>query len=188
MSTRVKGAVLLARRAFVVDEHGEAAWQKVVEALSPDARSQIEGSVLTSSWYPFELNEELDKAIVKVVGAGDPSIFKAIGARSARQNLGGPHRDFLVPGDPQQFLAKTEVIYSFYYDQGHRTYEETGPRSGVMTTYDAETFSHTDCLTVIGWYEEALKMCGAREVAIEEVTCRARSGEFCRYEIRFEMG
>jgi hypothetical protein len=188
MSTRVKGAVLLARRAFVVDEHGEPAWQKVLEALSADARGQFERSILTSSWYPFELNEELDRAIVRIVGGGDPDIFKVIGARSARQNLGGPHRDFLVPGDPQQSLAKTEMIYSFYYDQGHRTYEATGPCSGVMTTHEAETFSHTDCLTVIGWYEEALKMCGAREVSMEEPTCRARGGEFCRYEIRFEMG
>ena len=54
--------------------------------------------------------------------------------------------------------------------------------SDFRYAYDAETFSVPDCLTVIGWYKEALRMCGASKVTIEEVAYRARGDEFCRYE------
>ena len=185
MSTRVKGAVLLARGAFVRDEFGEAAWKRVVEGTSEGARRVLGGSILSASWYPFQVNQELDEAILKVVGRGDRSIFKKLGAWSARQNLSGAHKSFLAPGDPQAFLARTGSIYRSYYDQGHRTYEASGPTSGVMTTYDAGTFSANDCLTVVGWYEEALTMCGARDVVIAEQSCRASGAPQCRYQLRW---
>jgi hypothetical protein len=185
MSTRVKGAVLLSRSAFVREELGDAAWKRVLERTSANTRKLLGGTILSASWYPFSANQELDEAIVEVVGRGDRSIFKKIGAWSARQNLSGAHRAFLTPGDPQAFLARTSAIYRSYYDQGHRTYEKSGPTSGVMATYEAETFSADDCLTVIGWYEEALGMCGAREVVIVEQSCRANGAPQCRYQVHW---
>jgi len=47
-------------------------------------------------------------------------------------------------------MEMTDSIYDFYYDTGERKFEATGDNSGVMTTYGAETFSQTDCMTVIG--------------------------------------
>lgn len=183
MTTKVKGAVLLARCGLVKQEFGAQAWQEVLDSLPAEDREALTGPLLTASWYPFELNQRLDAAIVATVGKGEPKIFEAIGARSARDNLSGPHRAFLTAGDPQRFMSGADRIYKFYYDTGYRTYEATGPGSGVITTYEAETFSHTDCLTVIGWYKEALAMCGASGVEVREVACRARGDEFCRYEL-----
>jgi len=59
--------------------------------------------------------------------------------------------------------------------------------SGIMTTHDAETFSVPDCLTVVGWYRETLKMCGAKNVEMEEETCRAKGGPYCRYRVQWEI-
>lgn len=182
MPTQVKGAVILARRAFVREEFGEDAWKRLLETLPESDRELLDGFILTASWYPFELNERLDAAIVEQLGAGDLAIFESIGSWSAKKNLAGPHKTFLTPGSPKRFMEMTDRIYNFYYDTGEREFESTGERSGVMTTYGAETFSATDCLTVVGWYREALKMCGASEVTIEEVACRARGDDHCRYE------
>lgn len=88
-------------------------------------------------------------------------------------------------GDPQAFMKKAEVIYRFYYDVGHREYEQTGENEGTLTTYDAETFSGVDCATVIGWYKEALAMCGANNPRVEEVHCRARGDDVCEYRVRW---
>ncbi len=186
MTTEVKGAVILARRAFVREEFGDEAWQQVLTALPESERQQLDGFILTATWYPFSLNERLDAAIVEQLGGGDKAIFESIGAWSAKKNLAGPHRTFLTPGDPARFMTMTDRIYDFYYSTGHREFEPTGPNDGVMTTHGAETFSETDCLTVIGWYKEALKMCGATAVEIEETACRARGDEFCRYRFRWQ--
>ena len=183
MPTQVKGAVILARRAFVREEFGKVAWDRLLETLPDADRELLDGFILTASWYPFALNERLDAAIVEQLGAGDSAIFESIGAWSAKKNLAGPHKTFLTPGSPHRFMEMSDRIYDFYYDTGERKFESTGEGSGIMTTYGAETFSETDCMTVIGWYKEALRMCGATKVTIEEVACRARGDDYCRYEL-----
>lgn len=183
MAIKVKGAAILARRTFVTDEYGEGAWAKILATLSEEDREELEGTMLASTWHPFELNDRLDSAIVEVLGEGGKEIFESIGRASARQNLEGPHRAFAARRDPAWFLSATDRIYDFYYDKGHRTYEATGPKSGVITTFDSETFSETDCLTVIGWYKEALEMCGVSTVEMVEEACRAKGDSTCRYRI-----
>jgi predicted hydrocarbon binding protein len=179
----VKGAALLSRRSFARNVYGEGSWRKILDTLSDEDRRELQGAILASTWHSFELNQRLDAAIVEILGKGDKQIFEQIGRWSAKQNLTGPHKAFAARRDVRRFLSATDRIYDLYYDTGNRTYEETGPRSGVITTYEAETFSETDCLTVVGWYKEALEMCGATDVEIVEESCRARGGEACRYRV-----
>lgn len=186
MSAKVKGTTLKARKTFVLEEFSENAWQQVLDALPEEDREILGEKIPPASWHDFELNRRLDQAIVDVLGYGDVKIFEVIGAWSARVNLSGPHRAFVKHGDPAQLMAATRVIYDYYYDVGKRTWEAKSPTSGVMTTYDAKTFSEPDCMTVVGWYKEALKMCNAKKVAIEETHCRARGDDFCRYNISWE--
>ncbi len=183
---KIKGVVIHSRIEFVKDNFGEESWKKVLDSLPDEDQHLLTDLLLKAQWYPFEIGDRLDKAIVEVLGEGDNKIFEMIGAKSAKRNLLKEHKSFLTPGDPQAFMAKTPVIYKSYYDSGRREYRQTGPNSGVMTTYDAETFSVPDCLTVIGWYKEALRMCGARNVKVIEEECRALGGECCRYSLSWE--
>ncbi len=180
---KVKGNILKARAAFVTDEFGEEAWARVLAALPEEDRRILGTTIANVAWYPFETGKHLDAAIVEVLGRGNTGVFEKIGRASARENLGGVHSQFLQPGDPQAFMKKASMIYRFYYDVGHRTWEPTGPTSGVLTTYDAETYSSADCATVVGWYKEALGMCGAKQASVVEETCRARGGDHCRYRV-----
>jgi len=184
---KIRGVVLHARKEFVKEHFGEKAWEKVLNVLPAEDQESLRGIVLSAQWYPFKLGEHVDEAIVDVLGGGDAKVFERIGAKSAERNLSKEHRSFLSPGDPQAFMKKAPMIYKFYYDSGYREYEETGPNSGVLTTYEAETYSVPDCLTVIGWYKEALKMCGARNIEVDEEECRARGGSFCRYHVTWEI-
>jgi len=179
---QIKGAVLKSRIAFVKERFGDAGMRQVQASLSAADQGALK-AILTVGWYPFELGKRLDEAIVSVCGNGDPALFKQLGASSADKNLSTLHKTFLTPGDPHAFLGRARTIYALYYETGHREYVRTGDRSGVLTTYDADTFSSTDCQTVIGWYERALEMCGASDVRIEEEECRAAGGATCRYNV-----
>ena len=118
-----------------------------------------------------------------VLAGGKPEFFERLGEASAAKNLATLHSGYLTKGNPQAFLAKAPAIYGMYYETGRREYQQTGDRSAVITTHDAETFSGPDCLTVIGWYRKGLEMCGAAGVKIVEEECRARGGQVCRYAI-----
>ena len=180
----IKGSILRSRLALVEEIAPGDGRARVLARLSASERDVLT-SLLASAWYPFELGKKLDEAIVAEIGGGRPEFFEKLGEASADKNLGaaGVHRSFLVPGDPQAFLAKTPLIYSYYYDQGRREYEKAGEHEAVLTTRDAETFSAPDCLTVVGWYRRALEMCGAQEPRVVEEECRARGGEVCRYRL-----
>lgn len=179
---QVKGSVLKSRLAFVEEHGGAAASERVRAALPEEDRNTLD-ALVGVGWYPFELGKRLDDAIVSELGGGRTEFFERLGKASAEQNLTGPHRSFLAVGEPHVFLARAPQIYAAYYETGRREYEKTGERSGVLTTHDAETFSAPDCLTVVGWYREALDMCGCSEVSITEEECRARGGDVCRYRV-----
>ena len=179
---QIKGSVLKTRMGFVEEHSGKDGVQRVLDALPPDDRKAL-AMILTVQWYPFELGKRLDDAIVKVIGGGRSDFFEKLGEASAEQNLATLHKGFLTAGRPHDFLAKAPQIYRLYYETGRREYAQTGDRSGVITTFDAETFSAPDCLTVIGWYRKALELCGASGVRITHDTCRASGGEVCRYSL-----
>ena len=180
----IKGSILRSRLALIDEIAPDGGRARVLARLAATERDVL-GSLLVSAWYPFELGKDLDEAIVAELGGGRTDFFEKLGEASAEKNLGagGPHRAFLVAGDPHAFLAKAPLIYSYYYDLGRRDYEKTGEREGVLTTRDAETFSAPDCLTIVGWYRRALEMCGARSPRVVEEECRARGADVCRYRL-----
>ena len=184
---KIKGLIIQARKEFVDDNFGPGAWERVLGSLPAEDRESLKDLVLTAKWYPFELGERLDRAIVTALGGGDERVFEEIGAKSAERSLMKVHKSFVTPGDPQAFMKKADVIYRFYYDTGRREYTQTGPTSCVLTTYDAKTFSAPDCLTVIGWHKAALRMCGAKSVVAIEEECRAKGGAVCRYRFQWKL-
>jgi uncharacterized protein (TIGR02265 family) len=181
---QIKGAVLKSRLAFVERQAGKPAVERVLKTLPPDTQRTLR-MLFTSNWYPFEIGKLLDDAIVQVLGGGRPEFFEKLGEASAETNLSTIHASYLTKGDAHAFLAKSPSIYSLYYESGRREYQQTGPTEGVLTTYDAETFSAPDCLTVVGWYRKALEMCGVPGARIVEEECRARGGAVCRYRVRW---
>jgi uncharacterized protein (TIGR02265 family) len=179
---KVKGNILKSRIGFVKERFGDAGWRKVLAAL-PGSDQALLNSTINVAWYDFDLADRLDKAIVQALGGGDTRLFEEMGRASAQENLTTVHTNFLKPPDPQKFMSKAPLIYAFYYDKGRRTWEATGPTSGVMTTFDAETYSTADCATVIGWHKQGLSMVGAKNIRIVEDQCRARGNAVCRYQV-----
>jgi len=178
----VKGSVISSRLAFVRDERDAAAVERVL-ARVPDAhRAILKGILLPFAWYPFEANESLDFAIAAEFGSGD-EIFLRLGARSADDNLGSASQKLYIRDrNPQALLKNTSAIYGVYYDTGRRDYVKLSETSAVLRTFDSLSFSTADCLTVVGWYERALLMCGGRDVRVVQTKCRVNGDEICEYE------
>jgi uncharacterized protein (TIGR02265 family) len=182
---QIKGAVLKSRLAYVEEQFGKDGVQRVLAGLPADDQRTLK-MLFTSNWYPFALGKALDDAIVRTVGGARTDFFEKLGEASAEKNLSTVHSGFLTRGDAHGFLGKSPQIYSLYYEAGRREYQHAGPKEGVLTTYDAETFSAPDCLTVVGWYRKALEMCGVKNVRVVEEECRAKGGAVCRYRVRWE--
>jgi uncharacterized protein (TIGR02265 family) len=176
---KVKGGAIQARLAFVREHGGEDAVGRVLARLSEEDRKAC-ARALAAVWYPFDLNERLDGAIAAEMGMGD-NVFVLMGEKSAAHNLGTTHRVFMADRDPHGLLRRAAQIYQAYYDTGRREYERLGDHKAALRTYDSNTFSKHDCLTVVGWHRKAIEMCGGSHVRVTETKCRAKGAEVCEY-------
>ncbi|OJT23287.1 hypothetical protein BO221_20710 [Archangium sp. Cb G35] len=187
-AARIKGSVLITRLNLLMKQGGTGRVQQVLQRLSPADRKVLEGVIMPIGWYPLELNLRLDAAIADALSPRDRNkAFVEMGRASAEENLNGPHHVFIRKGDPHFLLSHAPEIYRLYYAVGSRTYEKAGPRSAVLRTVGAESVTEADCLTIVGWYERAIEMSGAREVRVEQKKCRARGGVYCEYHCSWEF-
>lgn len=181
----IQGGVLVSRLAFIAQRGGPGAVERVLARLTADDRKLLLGPLDHKGWYPFDTGSRLDAAIAAELGAGD-AIFLEMGAQSARDNLTASQRAFARERDPLALLRGSAATYRAYYSSGRRTWEREADRRVVLRTYDSETFSHADCLTVVGWHKQAIEMCGGANVRVTEVKCRARGDEVCEYVCEWE--
>lgn len=186
-AARIKGSVLIARLKLLAKQGGTGRVEAVLQRLPPADRKVLEGVIMPIGWYPLELNLRLDSAIAEALSPRDRNkAFVDMGRASAEDNLNGPHHVFIRKGDPHFLLSHAPEIYRLYYAVGSRSYEKTGARSGVLRTMGAESVTHEDCLTIIGWYQRAIEMSGGRDVRIDHPRCRARGNGHCEYHCAWE--
>lgn len=178
----IRGAVIASRLKFVREKAGPEARERVLARLPPADQEVLRGWLQSAAWYPFDLNQRLDDAIAAVLSPDDRRrVFLEMGRASAEANLLAGQRAFVKPGDPQALLRAAPEIYAAYYAAGRREYERSGETSAVLRTYEAESVTAEDCLTVVGWHLRAIELCGGRDVTVVETRCRARGHAFCEY-------
>lgn len=177
----VKGSVLQSRLGFVRSHRGDEGVAAVIARLPGADRAVLSGLVMPFAWYPFEVNDRLDGAIAAELGRGD-SVFRELGAVSADDHLTSASQvHYMREHNPQALLKQASAIFGVYYDTGRREYERIADTRAILRTHDCLSFSLSDCLTVVGWHERAIEMCGGRNVRIHEPRCRALGGPCCEY-------
>jgi uncharacterized protein (TIGR02265 family) len=185
---QIKGNVLASRLEYLRAKGGETAAEAVLARLPAADQEILRGWILPISWYPLELNLRLDEAIAVVLSPHDRTrVFLDMGRASADASLAGPQRPYVKAGDPHFLLRSAPQIYAAYYRVGRRTYEQTGEGSGVLRTFEAESVTPSDCLTVAGWHERAIELSGGKDVRVVERRCRARGDPHCEYACEWTM-
>jgi uncharacterized protein (TIGR02265 family) len=180
---KVKGTLLAARLSYLRAQ-GTASAERVLRRLSEEDRRLLAGALLPGDWYPAGVLQRLENTIAALLAQGERHrLYLDMGRFSAETTLGpgGVHRRYLREGDPQFLLSHVPVLYGTQHDTGRRDYVQTGPRSGVLRTLEAEETSLDDCLTTVGWLERGVELSGGRAVKVVERTCRARGAEACQY-------
>lgn len=183
MIGKVKGTLLIARLKYLRAQGLDSA-DRVLRRLSEDDRRVVGDALLPSSWYPAGVLLRLETTIAALLARGDRhQLFRDMGRFTADVNLAhsGAHRPYLREGDPQFLLRHVPRMYGSQHDTGRREYVQTGERSAVVRTLEAEEVSVDDCLTTIGWLHRGVELSGGRAVRVVEQICRTRGGAHCEY-------
>jgi uncharacterized protein (TIGR02265 family) len=185
---KVKGTLLLSRMKYLRAQ-GEDSAARILRRLSEDDRRVLAERILPSTWYEAGVLQRLETTIAALLARGDRQhLFREMGRFSAETNLGpaGVQRPYLRESDPQFLLRQVPQMYGAQHDTGRREYVQTGERSAVLRTLDAEETSLDDCLTTVGWLERGIELSGGRAVQVVEPVCRAKGGPLCEYHCEWQ--
>jgi hypothetical protein len=127
----VKGSALASRVLWVQLEHGEAGYQRLLNAASADLRQSVEIGINKAKWYPFAQFVELNLLIDRSFGKGDLGLIRELGRYGADANLKTIYRLFYKVGTVHWILGRAVRLWSAHYDSGFCEVATRGPKAAV---------------------------------------------------------
>lgn len=127
---------------------------------------------------------EVDRAIVKVFGGGDPAVLREVGAYSARSNLTGVYKAFRA-SSIHEFFVNGARLHSKFQNFGEAAYLMTTRTSGQMDHWGYDSYSPLFCESALGYYSESLLLHRAVSVQVDETSCQCRGASTCTFSLRW---
>jgi hypothetical protein len=180
----VRAPAILARLMWVVEHHGEAAFEETLAAMRPELAAAVREAQSPSMWVPFDAFVGLCEAIDTRYGKGDLALCRDLGRYSARANLPTLYRLFYMIGSVRFIMSKATAVWSEHYDSGRASTRDLGAGEVAIIVEDFATPHAALCLSVLGWAEESVRISGAKVLSCEETACRLRGANACELRIR----
>ena len=142
-------------------------------------RLALDGQVVKSQWYPFEIFVDLNESIDRLFGRGDLSVVKTLGRFGADANLTTIYRLFYMVGTVKWIMDRAARLWDLHYDSGRLLVVRQPGNAVELRIVKFATPHRTHCLSVQGWAERSVELSGGQDVKLEEPGCRARGDAEC---------
>ncbi len=166
-------------RQYVIEEHGEAAWSRLRDALREQRGITLPSEFETGGWLPtvwFTTALDVGRELF-----GPPDFHEKFGAAAAEYEMSWMHRVALRFTSPLWLLEHGAA----YWRRAHNTGRwDVEGRKGWMrgTLHDFGVVDAGYCDSLRAWLQRACLMTGASRTFIAERSCRARGGDACVFE------
>ncbi|TNF75319.1 MAG: hypothetical protein EP299_06320 [Acidobacteria bacterium] len=154
----VRGSSISSKFEFVRDRFGTEAELRLKEDFENRERLF---PILDSSWYPFELYDEINRAIADKFFDGKLAGLVEVGSYSAEKVLTSVYKAFAEGKDFVGFLLRAALLHERFYSQSQMdvTLGEDGVSAEILLR-DAPTYSEADLHMAAGFYAGAAKLLG----------------------------
>jgi hypothetical protein len=172
-------------RAAVLARGGEAAWQALLDSVSPACRDRFTEPIGYYEWVESSLALELHEAWSRQQGGAD---MLERGEDAAREIFGGVQRWILRLASPLFLLENVPRVFRFYYRGGEMKLARLIPGQSVLelraSGYPEEWFE----VGLPAAMKVALKLAGVRDVEVGHFPPRVgeTEPELHRYEISWQ--
>jgi uncharacterized protein (TIGR02265 family) len=184
---KTKGTGLVALKAFVRERFGEAGWQRLLEAIEPTDRAAVEMPV-SISWYDLETAQRAVRALVKVLGDGNPQLAVEFGRHEAEHDLTSVQRFFLKMANPAYALEKAGQYWRRFADWGEWRVERLGSGGARATLKGCPHPEVYYCAELTGYLARMWELVGARDPHVRHTHCRNRGDQDCTWEGTWKSG
>lgn len=179
---RVKGLTFADVQAFVRQQGGDEAWQRMRDALTPDDRAVVESAV-GSGWYPLEIHRRLLERMPVVLGRETIPTMQGYARWAAERHVSRVYRVLFLVINPALMLEKSGEYWHRFYDTGEwKVTRDTPTRARGDLIGFADPHSHL-CEFLNAYLPALFERIGAKDVRCTHPRCRTRGDVVCSYQL-----
>jgi hypothetical protein len=175
---KTSGAALLALQRYFVHEHGDDAFDRVLERLPAELAEALRGIILPVQWYPTEAFVGAIEAAAVIDGR--PDFFEIYGTAAAEFEITAFQKVLLRLTSPAFLVQRTGRVWNRFHDTG--TWEVEGHGKTMRATLrEFAVVSEGYCRVLTAWLRRAGQLTGSKGGNVEHPACRARGDEACLF-------
>ena len=160
----IKGIVLLGRLNFVEEKFGKDGLKEFLDKLEVDKESPLFQPVIISKDYPENLLTDLDRVLLKHYFNNEVQKFYELGVWHAQHLMSTYFQIYIDEKNPGGFLNQIARLRPYLIGLGDVSVSEIEPREYYMLINYGQEYPESVRLSELGFIEEGLRLCGARDV------------------------
>ncbi len=182
--THVRGPMARRFRAMVIQQGGEAAWNRLLGLVGPECRARYSRELGSFEWVEADLAAEIGETWEAYGGEGSTATR---GQGAAREILDGTHPWLLRIATPWILVQAMPRIFGFYYRGAELHLDRTGEGGADFSLRAYGYYPSWYSVGVPAWAREALHLAGAEGVTVTHLPPGASEHPWLhRYEVRWQ--
>jgi hypothetical protein len=177
------GMDVLSTRKFLKQTFGEAALWALADKLAPTGYSAVVTEViLPDDWRPLHEYDSFLRAIEELF----PNSARKLGRFQCQDQLKWWQRGFMRVLKPAWLIENTMSLWPRYCNVGRWDVRWPRPTQVSAIMREMPPVSAAYCLTIVGFFERFLEMCGCRDIRAIHTTCVGRGEPECRHDVSWK--
>ena len=182
----VKGLVLLSRFEYLDYKQGLSSLKELLKKISTPEANFVRQPVDGANFYPAEILGTIDEILLTDNFDNDLNEFLLLGEWNAQNLMSKYFNLYMEESDPKQFLEQYARLRESLIGAGIMTISEISKGKLEVTIDYGQTIPKSICLSEQGFLSQGIRLCGARDVVVEELKCASeRNSLESKYEVSF---
>lgn len=178
----VRIALVQTRDAFVREQFGEDSHKRFRVGCSRPLLELLQTGD-GEQWTDFAHLVEAVTLVDELFGKGDLAMAWDMGRFAVTHNRGAWSSLLMRYVSPSTIARLAGVIWDKHYRGGSLSSRVVGANEMVLEIVDWPTPHRALCLSVGGWIHGALEQGPRRDIAVDELSCRALGAERCEFKL-----
>jgi hypothetical protein len=182
--SKAKGTTLVTLVKFLRSQR-----ERALAALPASLHSYLDERIHPSSWYPeADLLGLMRVMVAMTPGSRDASLTQ-MGVALAREHLGGiyDHLKLDAKGDPATMARRCFALWGSQHDSGTLSLEMIAPGRALLEVRDYALPSTEMCGVLTGYLGESLRLGGAANLRLVELSCRTAGSDVCNWSAEWDV-
>jgi hypothetical protein len=179
---QIKGSAVVDMIRSVKTRVGEEGFRVLVALVDDPFRALFLGGIFDAAWYPLDAYVAFLAASLKYSGDDEKVLIDRTEAVIEGQ-LQGIYRVFVRGRSPESIIKRIVTIHRTYFNGASVVFELPTPGSAIVKYGNFEKRHRLLEYVIIGFYNKALKLCGAKSVEVLVTVPIARGGGFCELTV-----